>query len=153
MVHALDEAWRVLCLADHKQSGPPFRNGLIDIRPQPGDPMVVVYSRDGEEINCGPLRSKESGYNRHQSAEQALKTVAEAGKFSIAEARAFEWIDEYESADELSKDVDEGWSTRMLDEDTALALMHALDRLDGAGTAIIRQSIRIRFLRKLNDAS
>ena len=153
MVHALNEAWRVLRRSDHDQSAPPFRHGLIDIRPQPGDPLVVVQSQAGEEINCGPLRSKESGYNRHESAEQALDAVVGAGKYSIAEARAFEWIDEYESADELSTDVDESWSTRMLDEDTTLALMHALDRLDGAGTAIIRQSIRIRFLRKLNDAS
>ncbi len=153
MVHALNEAWRVLRLSDHNQSVPPYQRGLIDIRPWHGDPLVVVKSHAGEEINCGPLRPKESGYTHYSDAEQALETVVAANKFSIAESHTFEWIDEFESADELATEVDESWSSRMLDEDTALALMHALERLDGAGTAIIRQSIRIRFLRKLNNAS
>lgn len=150
MVHALREAWRVMRAAGASAQPPPFDKGvLLDIRPLPGDPLVGVRHGDGRETRCGALRPKDPSYDRHAAADGAVEAALAQGWFVAAATRTFDWIDEYETLAELLEDVEEEWSTRLVDEDAVLGLVKELDRAGRGTVPVIRQSVAVRALRKV----
>lgn len=139
MVHALKETWRVT------------RAHVLDIRPLVGAPKVFVSdARHGakrSETLCGSLRPCSAEADMHAKADAAVDRVAAEGWFTTAAMQTFEWTDWFDSADELVEAVHEEWESWAVEEDTALKLMHTMERA-GRGAAAIRQSIGVRLLKK-----
>lgn len=136
MVHALTETWRV------------SRGVVLDVRPRPGEPQVLVCDAPGREWACGSLPWSGDLPEGHPQAEAALAQVVAQGWFAVAGARQFDWVDTFATADELAETVHEDWS-RTLDEDTALKLMRAMEQGGRGAVSLIRQAIGVKLLRKL----
>jgi len=134
MVHALNEAWRVA------------RAEVLDIRPLIGEPQVIVRDRHGREWACGGLFWNGGDPEGHPEADEALRRVLAEDRFKIESETRFDWIDEYESAEELVESVDEDWTSRSINEDTALKLAQAME--EAGTTPFIRQPIGVRLLIK-----
>lgn len=140
MVHALKETWRV--------SGA----HLLDIRPRLGEPQVIVRDRDRRDTICGGLHwnggRQDSGAEGHPHAEAALSQVIAEGIFTVVAEKQFDWIDAYESVDELVEAVNEEWESRSLGEEAALKLMRTMEAAGRGAVPFIRQPIGLRLLKK-----
>jgi hypothetical protein len=136
MVHALKEIWRVT------------RVHVLDIRPRPGEPQVIVRDRNGRDTICGGLHWNGGDPEGHPHAEGALSQVIAEGWFTIAAEEQFDWIDAFESVDELVESISEEWESRNLGEETALKLVRAVEAAGRGATPFIRQPIGIRLLQK-----
>ena len=137
MVHALKEAWRAA------------RAEVLDIRPLVGAPQVIVRDRRGRHWACGGLHWDGGDSEGHPEAEEAVMRVVAEGRFKIESAAHFDWIDEYESANELIESVEEDWASRGMGEDTALRLAQSLADAGPGAVPFIRQPIGVRLLRKI----
>ncbi len=136
MVHALKETWRV------------SRAHLLDIRPRLGEPQVIVRDRNGRDTICGGLHWNGDDPEGHPLAEAALSQVIAEGLFTIVAEKQFDWIDAYESVDELVEAINEEWESRSLGEEAALKLMRAMEAAGRGAVPFIRQPIGIRLLKK-----
>ncbi len=137
MVHALKETWRVT--GAH----------LLDVRPRPGEPQVIARDRNGRDTICGGLHWNGGGPEGHPRAEAALSQVIAEGLFTIVVEKQFDWIDAYESVDELVEAVNEEWESRSLGEEAALKLMRTMEAAGRGAVPFIRQPIGIRLLKKI----
>lgn len=133
MVHALLETARVT------------RSVVVDIRPRVEAPEVWVRTRTGAEVLCGALLWKGGEIYVHGAATEAVQTVITQGAFAIESTGSFEWIDQFESTDELVEIVEEDWDNWSVGEETALRLLNAME--PGA-TLFVRQGIQVQVLRK-----
>jgi hypothetical protein len=140
MVHALKETWRV--------SGA----HLLDIRPRLGEPQVIVRDRDGRDTICGGLHWNGDDPEGHPHAEAALSRVVAEGLFTVIAEKQFDWIDAFESVDELVESVGEEWESRNLGEEAALKLMRTMETAGRGAVPFIRQPIGIRLLKKVDSA-
>ncbi len=136
MVHALHEAWRVA------------RAAVLDVRPQVGDPQVLVRDRAGSETVCGGLRWDSPDPEGHPEAEAALALVVAEGRFVVAASGRFDWTDTLKSADDLAETIHDEWE-RDMDEEATLRLMAGMRQAGLGAQAIIRQAIQIQLLRKV----
>ena len=136
MVHALQETWRVTHVH------------VLDVRPRVGEPQVIVRDRDGWDTICGGLHWNGDDPEGHPHAEAALARVIAEGKFVVAAEKEFDWIDSYESVDELVESINDDWVSRGLGEETALKLMRAMETAGRGATPFIRQQVGMRLLRK-----
>lgn len=140
MVHALKETWRV------------SRAHLLDIRPRLGEPQVIVRGRDERDTVCGGLHwnggRQDSGAEGHPHAEAALSQVIAEGMFTVVAEKQFDWIDVFESVEELVESVAEDWESRALGEEAALKLMRAMEAAGRGAVPFIRQPIGLRLLKK-----
>ncbi len=137
MVHALDETWRVT------------RAHVLDVRPRVGEPQVMVRDRHGRETVCGGLHWNGADPEGHFHADTALARVIAAGKFAAVAEKQFDWIDAYESVDELAESISDDWVSRELGEETALKVMRTLETAGRGAAPFIRQQIGIRLLKKI----
>lgn len=140
MVHALKEAWRVT------------RAEVLDIRPLVGEPQVIVRDRRGRDWACGGLHWDGGDPEGHPEAEEAVMRVVAEGRFKIESTAQFDWIDEYESADELIESVEEDWASRGISEDTALQLARSIADAGLGAAPFIRQPVGVRLLRKIIES-
>jgi len=136
MVHALKEAWRV------------SRSTVLDIRPLVNAPQIWVKDRAGREANCGALVRRATAPENHAGATEALAQALSAGWFTRVAAQQFDWVDAFEDADSLVDEVTEEWDNWLIDEDTALTLVRALDRAGRGARPFIRQGIGAQVLKK-----
>lgn len=152
MVHALQEAWRVVRFApNYDFDKPPFRSGVLDIRPQTADPMIFVRLYDGREVHCGTVQYKTNAVALHTKAENYVQLSLQEGWFIMGAERDFEWVDKYDAIDDLIESVEEDWPSRTVDEDVALRLMQVMqDSMPGA-QILIRQRIGLRMLQKAHS--
>lgn len=149
MVHALKEAWRVIRgETNNFSNGPPYRRGLLDIRPRTSDPMIYVCLPGGREELCGPLTSTSTSVDKHSNAERAVKRAVDEGWFRLSAQRDFDWVDEYDTADDLVESIEEDWSSRSLEEDVALNLIKTMENCPPSTRALIKQRIGVRILQK-----
>lgn len=136
MVHALHEAARVA------------RSVVVDIRPRVEPPEVWVRTLAGQEVSCGGLVWKGGEVYVHRAANEAVRTALADGLFVSAATGSFEWLDQFESIEELVEMVEEDWDNWTVGEDTALRLVKV-----GQPGAVpfIRQGIQLQVLRKLEN--
>lgn len=137
MVHALREVWRAA------------RSAVLDIRPTAESPVVWVRDRAGQETKCGDLHWKCGEAHAHRSANAAVEAVVAEGLFTLAEFRQFDWVDEFDDADDLVGTVADEWEHWSIEEDTSLRLVQTLKRAGRGAAPFIRQTIRAQMLRKI----
>ena len=149
MVHALHEAWRVVRTAtNHANPTPPHTRGVLDIRPSTSEPMIYVRLHNGQEVRCGPVTCKDTSVDSHRNADQTTLRALSDGWFTLGAKRHFEWIDEYDTVDDLVTGVEEDWSAREVHQDVVLRLMQVMyDSMPNA-RALIKQRISVRLLHK-----
>ena len=137
MVHALTEAARVA------------QTTVLDIRPLIEPPEIWVRDqRAGAEARCGALQRKPDAPPSHVSAANAVARVVAEGLFTIEKIERFEWIDVYESIDELIEEVAEEWENWLIEEEVSLKLVRELERAGRGAQPFIRQDIQAQVLKK-----
>jgi hypothetical protein len=149
MGHALREARRVVrSTTNFASNEPPFIQGVLDVRPCTYDPVIYVRLANGQEVRCGPIAYEGTAVNRHRHAEQTTQKALSKGWFTEDAKRDFEWIDEYDTVDDLVTSVEEDWSSRILVEDVALRMMRIMDDALPGAQPVIRHWIGVRLLNK-----
>ena len=138
MVHALREAARVT------------RSVVVDIRPRVEPPQVWVRTRTGAEALCGGLVWKGGPVYIHLAANEAVQAALDQKLFEVESAGSFEWLDSFDSTEELVELVEEDWDNWTVGEETALRLVKLME--SGAGP-FIRQGIQAQVLKKVGVGS
>ena len=137
MVHALTEAARVA------------QTTVLDIRPLIEPPEIWVRDQAGADTRCGGLQRKPDAPPSHISAANAMAQVVAEGLFAIEKVERFEWIDVYESLDELIEAVAEEWENWLIEEDVSLKLVREMERAGRGAQPFIRQGIQAQVLKKI----
>lgn len=134
-MHALREAVRV------------SRGTVLDIRATLPPPLVWVRNRAGQDINCGPVsRKTESEHNL--AANQAVGQALSDGWLMVADSRQFDWVDVYESGDELVEEVSDEWENWYIGEDLSIKLARALSDAGRGAVPFITQGVQAQVLKK-----
>ena len=136
MVHALTEAARVA------------QTTVLDIRPLLEPPEIWVRNRAGADARCGGLQRKPDAPPSHVSAAKAVARAVNDSLFTIEKVERFEWIDVYESIDELIEEVAEEWENWLIEEDVSLKLVREMERAGRGAQPFIRQGIQAQVLKK-----
>ncbi len=131
---ALSEARRVSC------------GTLLDVRVTLPPPEIWVRNRAGRNINCGPL-TRQADMEHNIAATQIMDWALREGWFTVVAARQFDWIDAYESGDELVAEVSDDWENWIIGEDVSIRLARTLADAGRGAVPFIRQGVLAQVLK------
>ncbi len=133
---ALREAWRVA------------KGIVLDIRAVLAPPEIWVRSTARGDLRCGPLTRREPHTHYNEEASQALTAAIQAGWFIPTERREFEWLDVYETVDEMVGEITDEWESWIIDEDLALKVVQTVADAGRGAVPFVRQGVQAQLLRK-----
>jgi SAM-dependent methyltransferase len=123
------------------------RETILDIRATLPPPLVWVRNRSGQDINCGPVsRKTESEHNL--TANEAVAQAIRDGWLTVTASRQFDWVDVYESGDELVGEVSDEWENWYIGEDLSIKLARALSDAGRGAVPFITQGVQAQVLKK-----
>jgi len=126
------------------------RGTLLDLRVTLPPPEIWVRNRAGLDIECGPL-TRQADMQHNVAATQIMEWALREGWFTVAASRQFDWIDAYESSDELVAEVSDDWENWTIGEDVSLRLMRTLADAGRGAVPFIKQGVMAQVLKSLRD--
>lgn len=133
---ALREAWRVA------------RSTVLDIRAVLTPPEIWVRTNARGDLNCGPLTRREPHTHYNEEASQALDAALRDGWLRLVDRREFEWIDTYETVDEMIGEITDEWDSWIIEEDLALKTVRTFAEAGRGAIPFVRQGVHIQRLQK-----
>ncbi len=137
MVHALQEAWRVLRLG----------GALVDLRPLSKDIWVEIETQPGRFLQVGELDESEWLADDRES-HRAVQRAVRKRLFRFVERRPFEFRWYFESLDEMVEYAAEQWEDRVDDR----TLSRTGERLAGLPSSVklcVRKPMHLAIYRKV----
>lgn len=122
------------------------RGTLLDVRVTMPPPEIWVRNRAGQDMNCGPL-TRQADMEHNIAATQTMEWALREGWFTVGASRQFDWIDAYESGDELVAEVSDEWENWIIGEDLSLRLARILADAGRGAIPFIRQGVLAQVLR------
>lgn len=122
------------------------RGTLLDVRVTLSPPEIWVRNRARRDINCGPL-TRQADMDHNIAATQIMDWALREGWFTVAASRQFDWIDAYESGDELIAEVSDEWENWAVGEDASLCLARTLADAGRGAVPFIRQGVLAQVLK------
>jgi len=134
---ALREAWRVA------------KTTVLDVRAVLAPPEIWVRTASKGDLNCGPLTRREPHTHYNEEASDALALALNQGLFALSDHREFDWIDTYETVDELIGEITDEWESWIIDEDLALRTVRTASEAGRGAIPFVRQGVQAQRLQKL----
>src|SRR4030042_746246 len=132
MVHALNEAWRVLVAHGY----------MIDVRPLCIDvPLEIVFREAGESAGMLDLSPD---IKRDINSGRAIETILAAGIFKEEKLEFFDFAYYWNTLEEMQEDLDENWKDEIVIPEAVLMRAQALFKKQRS-----KPKIRIRARMKL----
>jgi SAM-dependent methyltransferase len=122
------------------------RGTLLDVRVTVPPPEIWVRNRAGRDLKCGPL-TRNADMEHNIAATQITDWALHESWFTVAAAREFDWIDAYESGDELIAEVSDEWENWVVGEDASLRLARTLSDAGRGAVPFIKQGVLAQLLK------
>jgi SAM-dependent methyltransferase len=123
-------------------------SAVLDIRAGVTPPAIFLRTQAGDDILCGPLKRTVGDTHSNEGASRVVAEAVKAGRLVVSAAQEFDWVDVYDTADEMVSEIAEEWQSWVIDEDTVLRLMRLLEMHGRGARPFVRQGIRAQLLRK-----
>lgn len=123
---------------------------VLDIRAVLAPPEIWIRTQNNGDLNCGPLTKREPHTHYNEEASQIVNAALTEGWLRLEDRREFEWIDVYETVDELIGEITDEWESWIIEEDLALKTVNTFAQAGRGAVPFVRQGVQAQLLCKVD---